>query len=342
MKRKLSKIMAVMVTMLLVLSLTACSSGAPKTTSQGQAVKKVGILQVVEHPSLNEIREAIIKELDDKGFKDGENITIVYQNAQGDQSNLKTMAQKFVNGKYDLIIAIATPSAQAVVSETKEIPIVFSAVLDPIGAGVITNFEKPGANVTGTSNAVSAEKVMELANQITPNIETVGTVYNPGESNASWVINSLKEYAAKNKITLVEATVTSSSEVQQAANSLIGKVDVIFIPNDNTVATAMPVVSQMAIKEKIPVYVTADSLVRDGGLATNGINYTTLGQETAAMAVEILNGKKPGDIPAKTMSEMNIFLNKDTADALGVTLPEELLKQAVQVVENKQVVEKKQ
>lgn len=335
MKRKLSKIMAVMVSMLLMLSLTACSPSTTQTTSQAQTIKKVGILQVVEHPSLNEIREAIVKELGDKGFKDGENITIDYQNAQGDQSNLKTMAQKFVNGKYDLIIAIATPSAQAVVSETKEIPIVFSAVLDPIGAGVIQNFEKPGGNVTGTSNAVSAEKVMELADQITPGIKKIGTVYNPGESNAAWVINSLKEYTAKNNITLVEATVTNSSEVQQAANSLVGKVDAIFIPNDNTVATAMPIVSQIALKAKLPVYVTADSLVRDGGLATNGINYTTLGQETADMAVEILNGKKPGDISAKTMSKMNVYLNKDTADALGITFSEELLKQAVQVVEKK-------
>lgn len=335
MKRKLSKIMAVMVSMLLMLSLTACSPSTTQTTSQAQIIKKVGILQVVEHPSLNEIREAIVKELGDKGFKDGENITIDYQNAQGDQSNLKTMAQKFVNGKYDLIIAIATPSAQAVVSETKEIPIVFSAVLDPIGAGVIQNFEKPGGNVTGTSNAVSAEKVMELADQITPGIKKIGTVYNPGESNAAWVINSLKEYTAKNNITLVEATVTNSSEVQQAANSLVGKVDAIFIPNDNTVATAMPIVSQIALKAKLPVYVTADSLVRDGGLATNGINYTTLGQETADMAVEILNGKKPGDISAKTMSKMNVYLNKDAADALGITFSEELLKQAVQVVEKK-------
>ncbi|AHF06201.1 ABC transporter substrate-binding protein [Desulfitobacterium metallireducens] len=335
MKKKLSKIMAVMVSLFLMLSLTACSSSTTQTTSKAQTLKKVGILQVVEHPSLNEIREAIVKELGDKGFKDGENITIDYQNAQGDQSNLKTMAQKFVNGKYDLIIAIATPSAQAVVSETKEIPIVFSAVLDPIGAGVIQNFEKPGGNVTGTSNAVSAEKVMELASQITPGIKKIGTVYNPGESNAAWVINSLKEYTAKNNINLVEATVTNSSEVQQAANSLVGKVDAIFIPNDNTVATAMPVVSQIAIKAKLPVYVTADSLVRDGGLATNGINYTTLGQETADMAVEVLNGKKPGDISAKTMSKMNVYLNKDTANALGITFPEELLKQAVQVVEKK-------
>lgn len=335
MKKTVSRIMAVMVSMLLVLSLTACSLNTTQTAAQTQAKKKVGILQVVEHPSLNEIREAIVTELKDKGFKDGDNIIIDYQNAQGDQSNLKMMAQKFVNGKYDLIIAIATPSAQAVVSETKEIPIVFSAVLDPLGAGVVTNLDKPGGNVTGTSNAVSAEKVMELAHQITPGIQRIGTIYNPGESNAAWVINSLRDYVAKNHKTLVEATVTNSSEVQQAANSLIGKVDAIFIPNDNTVATAMVTVSQIAIKAKLPVYVTADSLVRDGGLATNGINYTTLGQETADMAVEVLNGKKPGDIPVKTMSTMNIYLNQDTAKALGITFSEELVKQAVEVIQKK-------
>jgi len=336
MKKNFTRMMAGLVTLLLMVSLTACAS--PKTekaTSSQEAKKKIGIIQVVEHPSLNEIRESIINQLREKGFKDGENITIDYQNAQNDQSNLKAIAQKFVNGKYDLIIAIATPSAQAVVSQTKDIPILFSSVLDPIGAGIISNFEKPGGNVSGTSNAVSAEKVMEMANLITPNIKTIGTIYNPSESNAAWVINSLKEYTTKNNISLIEAPVTGSSEVQQAANSLVGKVDAIFIPNDNTVATAMLSVSQIAIKAKLPVYVTADSLVRDGGLATKGINYTILGKETADMAVEVLNGKKIGDIPARTMSTMHIYLNKDTAKAIGVNFPEDIVKQAVEVIEKK-------
>lgn len=335
MKKKLTKMMAGLVSLLLMVSLTACASPKAEQATMEQAKKKIGIIQVVEHPSLNEIRESIVTQLKDKGFKDGENITIDYQNAQNDQSNLKAIAQKFVNGKYDLIIAIATPSAQAVVSQTKDIPILFSSVIDPIGAGIISNFEKPGGNVSGTSNAVSAEKVMEVANLITPNIQTIGTIYNPSESNAAWVINSLKEYTAKNNITLIEAPVTSSAEVQQAANSLVGKVDAILIPNDNTVATAMLSVSQIAIKAKLPVYVTADSLVRDGGLATNGINYTTLGKETADMAVEVLNGKKIGDIPARTMSKMSIYLNKDIAKAIGVTFPEDIVKQAVEVIETK-------
>jgi putative tryptophan/tyrosine transport system substrate-binding protein len=335
MKKSLSRMLAVFVSILLMFSLTACSSGDAEKMSDNQAKKKIGILQIVEHPSLNEIRESIIAELKDKGFKDGENIIIDYQNAQGDQSVIKSMAQKFVNNKYDLIIAIATPSTQAVVSQTKDIPILFSAVTDPIGAGIITNFENPGGNVSGTSNAISAEKVMGLAKEITPGIKKIGTIYNASETNAVWVIKSLKEYAAKNNLTVLEATVTGSSEVQQAAQSFVGKVDALFIPNDNTVATAMPTVSQIAIKAKLPVYVTADSLVRDGGLATYGINYTILGKETADMAIDVLNGKKVGDIPAKTMSNMNIYLNKDTAKAIGIELPQNLLKQAAEIVEKK-------
>jgi putative tryptophan/tyrosine transport system substrate-binding protein len=335
MKRSFRKMVAGFLSLFLMVSLTACASPKSVNTASNQDKKKIGIIQVVEHPSLNEIREAIIKQLADKGYVDGKNIAIDYQNAQNDQSNLKAIAQKFVSSKYDLIIAIATPSAQAVVTQTKDIPILFSAVLDPLGAGIITNFEKPGGNVSGTSNAVSAEKVMEIADRITPNVKTIGTVYNPSESNAAWVIKSLKEYVAKKNLKLIEAPVTGSNEVQQAAASLVGKVDAIFVPNDNTVATAMQSVSQIAIKAKLPVYVTADSLVRDGGLATNGINYTTLGKETADMAVEVLNGKKIGDIPARTMSKMSIYLNKDTAKAIGITFPEDLLKQAVQVVEMK-------
>lgn len=332
MKRTLGLVISVFMTMTLLL--TACAPSAPtkevKSESSG-AMKKIGIVQIVEHPSLNTIRESIVKELQAKGFKEGENITIDYQNAQGDQTNLKTIAQKFVSNKYDLIIAIATPSAQAVVSETKEIPIVFSACTDPLGSGLVTNMEKPGGNVTGTSDAVSAEKIMELAKRITPNIKTIGALYNSSETNSVSVINNLKEYAKKNNMKVVEATVTNSSEVQQAVTSLVGKVDAIFSPIDNTVASAMPVVAQVANKAKLPVYVGADSMVKDGGLATYGINYNILGKETADMAVEILNGKKAGDLPVKTMTDMDIYVNKATAAAIGVNLPDDVLKQAAQV-----------
>jgi len=330
MKKPLKALIILVCLSILTMSLAGCSSKQKDSADSQKANKKlqVGIVQIVEHPSLNTIKESFINELAKEGYKDGDNIVIDYQNAQGDQTNLKTICQKFVNNKYDLIVAIATPSAQAAVGETKDIPIVFSACTDPVGSGLVSNMDKPGKNVTGTSDAVSAEKIMELAKRITPNIKTVGALYTSSETNSVSVVNNLKEYAKKNGLTVVEATITNSSEVQQAVSSLVGKVDAIFSPIDNTVASAMPVVAQVATKAKIPVYVGADSMVKDGGLATYGINYPVLGQETAKMAVEILKGKKAGDIPAKAMTDMDIYVNKDTAKAIGITIPDDVLKEA--------------
>lgn len=334
MKKPLAAVFSVFMTLALVFSLTACAPSKTENTSNAKSQKKIGIVQIVEHPSLNTIRESLIEELQAQGYKNGEAITIDYQNAQGDQTNLKTIAQKFVSNKYDLIIAIATPSAQAVVSETKDIPILFSACTDPLGSGLVANMEKPGGNVTGTSDAVSAEKIMELGKRITPNIKTIGALYNSSETNSVSVVNELKEYAKKNNMTVVDATVTNSSEVQQAVTSLVGKVDALFSPIDNTVASAMPVVTQIANKAQKPIYVGADSMVKDGGLATYGINYQVLGKETGDMAVEILKGKKAGDIPVKTMKDMDIYLNKATAKAIGINIPDDVLKEAKQVFEN--------
>jgi len=330
-KRSLKSLVILVCLSLLMTSLVGCTSTSkqPETQKASESAKlKVGIVQIVEHPSLNTIRESFIQELDKQGFKDGDKVTIDYQNAQGDQTNLKTICQKFVSNKYDVIIAIATPSAQAAVGETKEIPIVFAACTDPVGSGLVSSLEKPGGNVTGTSDAVSAPKIMELARLITPDIKTVGALYTSSETNSVSVVNDLKAYAAQNGLTVVEGTVTNSSEVQQVASSLAGKVDALFSPIDNTVASAMPLVAQVANKAKKPVYVGADSMVKDGGLATYGINYTTLGQETAKMTVEILNGKKAGDIPVMSMSDVEIYVNKDTAAAIGVTIPEDVLKKA--------------
>ncbi|MEA4924733.1 MAG: ABC transporter substrate-binding protein [Syntrophomonadaceae bacterium] len=328
MRKPVKSIVILVCLSILIMSLAGCGPEDTAQTPAGDQKLQVGIVQIVEHPSLNTIRESIIAEMDKEGFKNGDNIVIDYQNAQGDQTNLKTICQKFVNSKYDLIIAIATPSAQAAVGETKDIPIVFSACTDPLGSGLVSSLEKPGGNVTGTSDAISAQKIMELAQRITPDIKTVGALYTSSETNSVSVINNLKEYAAQNGLTVVEATITNSSEVQQAVTSLVGKADAVFSPIDNTVASAMPLVTQVANKAKVPVYVGADSMVKDGGLATYGINYTILGQETAKMAVAILKGQKAGDIPVKTMTDMDIYVNKDTAAAIGITIPDDVLKQA--------------
>lgn len=311
--------------------LTAFALAMPLTACSKEKVIQVGIVQIVEHPSLNTIREECIARMAELGYKDGVNIKIDYQNAQNDQTNLNTIVQKFKANKKDLIIAIATPSAQAAASVTTEIPVLFSACTDPLGSGLVADLEKPGGNVTGTSDAVSAAKIMELAERITPGIKVVGALYNSSETNSISVINNLKEYCASKGIEVVEGTVTNSSEVQQVTQSLAGKVDAIFSPIDNTIASAMPVVAQVAENAKIPVYVGADSMVSDGGLATYGINYTVLGRETGTMAVEILNGKKPRDMPVKTMEDMDIYVNKRTAEAIGITIPEDVLKEAAKV-----------
>jgi putative ABC transport system substrate-binding protein len=216
MKKVLKVIPAILTVFALLLSVTACGSKIPAGESSNAStaavstntasgsetgntseaatgkVFKIGIVQIVEHPSLNTIRESFIAQLAEKGFKDGENIKIDYQNAQGDQTNLKTICQKFVADKSDLIVAIATPSAQAAAGETGKIPVLFSACTDPIGSGLVTSLDKPGANVTGTSDAVSAEKIMELAKRITPDIKKIGALYNSSETNSISVVNNLK------------------------------------------------------------------------------------------------------------------------------------------------------
>ena len=322
-KNYLRKCVSVLLAALIpVIAASAC--GTEKTV-------KIGIVQYIEHPSLNTIRETFIARLAEKGFKDGENIKIDYQNGQGEQTNLKTICQKFVADDTDLIVAIATPSAMAAAGETDKIPVLFSAVTDPLSAGLAKSLDKPGGNVTGTSDAVSASKIMELAKRITPDIKKIGALYNSGEANSVSVVKDLKEYAAANGLEVIEGTVTNSSEVQQVAQSLAGEADALFSPIDNTVASAMPVVAQVTKNAKIPMYVGADSMVKDGGLATYGVNYTELGRETADMAAEILNGKNPGDMPVRTISEVKIYVNKDAAEAIGVEIPEDVLKEAAEV-----------
>lgn len=313
------------IAILLTALFTGCGGNASEPAKD---IPTVGIVQIVEHPSLDTIRESILAELASEGFVDGETMIVDYQNAQNEQANLKTICQKFVSNNYDLIIAIATPSAQAALGETTEIPIIFSAVTDPMAAGLVDSLENPGGNVTGTSDAVSAEMIMKLALEITPDIKTIGALYNSSEINSVSVINDLKEFAAANGLTVIEAPVMNSSEVQQSASYLAQNADAVFSPIDNTVAATMPIISQTLIDAKIPFYVGADSMVNDGGLATYGINYTILGQETAKMAAQVLNGADPGTIPVMTMKDMNIYINQKTADQIGVTFPQSVLDKA--------------
>ncbi len=256
---------------------------------------------------------------------------IDYQNAQSDQSNLNSICQKFAGDGKDLIVAIATPTAISAAAAAPDIPLVFSAVTDPVAAKLVENPDAPEGNITGTSDAIPVDQVFELMNQLTPGVETVGLVYNLGEVNSVAVIEQAKTYLDSKGIGYVEATVTNTSEVQQAAQSLVGKCQAFYTPIDNTVATAMPVYAEVAKQAGLPIYTGADSMVIDGGFATVGIDYTLLGKQTAAMAVKVLEGTPISEIPVETLSNFATVVNTTTAEAIGVTLPGDLLSSAIVV-----------
>ena len=318
-----------LLTLLLILAmsltmLTGCSDDSGSATG-GEDTFKIGIIQMMEHPSLNTIRESIIEGLEEEGYVDGENIEIIYQNGQNDMTTMQNIAQTFVGEECDVIVAIATNAAQASLAETTDIPIIFAAITDPVGAGLVDSLEAPGGNVTGTSDEVSASDIMDLAQEITPGFHTIGALYNLGEPNSVSVINDLKEYAQANGFEVIESTVTNTSEVQQAAQYLADRADIVFSPIDNTVASSMAVATDTFNSAGVPFYVSADSMVTDGGLATYGIDYTVLGRETAAMIADVLEGADPASMPVRKMSEMSVYINTDTADALGLEISQEIL-----------------
>lgn len=287
---------------------------------------KIGVIQLVEHSALDANYKGFVDGLAEAGYVDGENIKIDYQNAQGEQSNCVTIAQKFINGKSDLIFAIATPAAQAVANLTKKIPIVISSVTDPESAKLVKSNTAPGGNVTGTSDLTPCAAQMELIKKLFPEAKTVGMLYCSSEQNSHFQIQLAEQACDKLGLKYVEATVSNSNEIQQVTQSLCSKVDVIYSPTDNMIAAGMPLVGQVAIENKIPVITGEEGMCKAGGLATYGINYYELGKQTAKMAVEILNGKKPTTMPIEYLTTCDFVVNEDTAKALGVEIPADLLK----------------
>ena len=310
-------------------SSAASTESAPSDAGSGNTYRS-GLAQIMEHTSLNQIRDSFTAEMEALGYGP-DKVEIDYQNAQSDQSNLNSICQKFAGDGKDLIVAIATPTAISAAAAAPDIPLVFSAVTDPVAAKLVENPDAPEGNITGTSDAIPVDQVFELMNQLTPGVETVGLVYNLGEVNSVAVIEQAKTYLDSKGIGYVEATVTNTSEVQQAAQSLVGKCQAFYTPIDNTVATAMPVYAEVAKQAGLPIYTGADSMVIDGGFATVGIDYTLLGKQTAAMVVKVLEGTPISEIPVETLSNFATVVNTTTAEAIGVTLPGDLLSSAIVV-----------
>lgn len=285
---------------------------------------KVGVLQYVEHTSLNTIKDAFDQQMKSLGYD--ENIELIYKNAQGDLTNCHSIVQDFQNKDVDVIMAIATPSAMCCASVASDIPVVFAAVSDPIGAHLTSSLEKTDKNMTGTSDEIQVEQILNQAFVINPSLKRLGVIYNKGEANSVTNINKVKEYAKEHQLIIEETTITSLNEVQSAIEVLTTKCDAIFAPNDNMVASAMNVVSTTCMKMKIPLYVGADSMVQDGGFFSIGINYVELGKETANMVDKVLKGESIDMIPIKVFKDhLNIYVNENVRKQLEIELPSSLL-----------------
>jgi putative ABC transport system substrate-binding protein len=309
------------------------TEAAAESTGDDTANDKyvIAIVQHVEHPSLNEIRDTIVDELDVLGLTD--QVEIRFENANGDVSMLPTIMQNLVSESVDMIVPIATPTAQAAMAITQTTPIVFSAVSNPIAAGVVSAFDETTGNITGVSNAIAIEEIFELSKVITPDVKTFGFVYNSSEVNSATGISRAIAYCEENGIAYKEATITGTADIQQATASLIGDVDALFTPNDNTIASAMATYMQVAMSANLPTYVGADSMVKDGALATVGIDYTTLGRQTAQMIARIVGGESIADNHVEVINEYAKMINIDTANSLGLVIPEDTLSQFV-IIEN--------
>lgn len=295
--------------------------------------QSVAVTSIVEHPALDAVRDGVKQALADAGYTEEKGLKWQYQTAQGNTAIAAQIARKFVGDRPDAIVAIATPSAQAVVAATKDIPVVYSAVTDPVAAQLVPSMDPSGTNVSGVSDRLSLERQIELIKQVLPDAKRVGMVYNPGEANSVVVVKAMRDLLKEQGMTLVEATAPRTVDVGAAARSLVGKVDVIYTNTDNNVVSAYEALVKVGIDAKVPLIASdTDSVVR-GAIAAVGINYRDLGVQTGRMVVRILKGEKPGEIASETSDNVELFVNPGAAQKQGVTLSEEFIKSASKVIE---------
>ncbi|GAA4654461.1 ABC transporter substrate-binding protein [Anaerocolumna aminovalerica] len=312
---------------LVILSILGLISTALTGCGKKDGVFTIGVSQYVEHAALDASYKGFVDALAEAGYVDGEKIKIDYQNAQGDQSNTNTIATKLVNDNNDLILAIATPSAQAVANATKDIPVLVTAVTDPYDAGLVESNEAPGGNISGTSDLTPVRKQFELLTQLIPDAKKVAILYTSSETNSKIQAQIAREAAEEFGLETVDATVSNTNEIQQVVESLIGKVDAIYAPTDNLIAKAMPTVAMVANSSELPIICGEKGMVESGGLATYGIDYYELGKLTGQQAVQIIEGKaKTEDMPIGYLAEEDceLTINEDVAKQLGIEIPGDL------------------
>lgn len=284
-------------------------------------VFRIGISQFITHQSLDATREGFVDELAKQGYVEGKNIEIDLQNAQGEQRNLKTISQQLAESS-DVVLAIATPSAQSLANTTQTTPVIFSAVTDPVSAKLVESREHPGGNVTGTSDqssdAISTQ--INLIKKVLPKAKTIGILYTQSEPNSVVQKDEAKRLLEEKGFTVVEKTILDSNNVKAAAESLMAEVDMVFVPTDNIISSTMETVKQVSIKHKVPVFGGSTEMVAVGGLYNYGTNYEELGRQTARMLVRVLKGEKPENMAVELPEKLELHTNKEMADALGIDI----------------------
>ena len=322
---------------ILKLAAAGALAGLALASAQAAEMKKVAISTIVEVPALVDTKNGIVEALAARGYIDGKTITIDYQNANGNMPTQQQIAKKFVGSNPDVIVPITTPTSQAMVSATKTIPIVFATVTDPIKAKLISRYEKPGGNISGVSDAAPIGAQLDLFARIVPGMKKIGFIYNPGLDNALATLSRIKQEGAPRGYEIVESPAPTTNEVILAAKKLIGKVDLIYIPNDTTVVAALEAIVKIGWDTDMPVFTGETSGVERGALASVGLNYYAVGRVVGDMAADVLDGKKISDIDAvmayKVVDKFKIVINQASAKKMGVTVPADVLAEATQIIE---------
>lgn len=301
---------------------------------QEEKTYKVGVVQLVQHGALDQSNQGMIDGLKDSGYEEGKNLEINQQNAQGDQSNLQSIAQQFLTDEVDIILSISTPATQVMAAATTEIPIVGTAITSFEQAKLVDSDEKPGHNVTGTHDMTPVAEQIDLLLQVVPDAKTIGTLYTSSEKNSQVQVDILKEVAAEKGLTVVERTIQNVNDIQQAAQSLVNEVDVIWLPTDNNVASAMPQVVSVTDEAGLVTVCAEESMVYSGGTITYGINFYQIGYDAGVMAAKILDGEGvPAEMPIQGPSDLKLVINPTAVETLGIEIPAELMEQATLTTE---------
>ena len=312
------RILSVILALLMGFALCAHAEEAPLS---------IGIIQLVQHPALDASCQGFLDALRDSGYVDGENIAVDFQNGQGDQSNLATIADRFVSKKVDLVLAIATPAALAIAGKTTDIPILATAITDFVEARLVESNDAPGTNVSGTTDMAPIGDQIALIQTLAPNAKKVGVLYNAGEVNSVVQVQAAKACIEALGFEFVEKTVTNSNEVQQAAESIVRQVDCLYLPTGNVIASAMPILYGVTVESKTPVICGEDNMVKNGGLATLGINYYNLGYQTGLMAIRLFEDDtlEVSAMPVESQTNFDYCVNATVAAEIGVAIPEALM-----------------